>query len=59
MKLSKLFAALLGALALPAAMAGVYPQCPFDIEAAGITHDTDAATGLTLHSRQVGAGRSW
>lgn len=56
MKLSKLFAALFGALAVPAAMAGVYPQCPFDIAASGIVHDTDAATGLTLHSRTVGTG---
>ena len=52
----KLLVAVAGTLALPAAMAGVYPQCPFAVEASGITHDTDAATGLTLHSRSVGAG---
>ena len=49
MKLSKLFAALFGTLAVPAALAGVYPQCPFDVNGAGVTHQTDAATGLTLH----------
>ncbi len=56
MKLGKLYAAVLLALALPAAHAGVYPQCPFDINAAGITHEVDSATGMTLHSRVVGAG---
>ena len=49
MKLSKLFAALLGALAVPAAMAGVYPQCPADVTALG-TNSVDPATGLTLRS---------
>ncbi len=56
MKLGKLYAALIGALVVPAAQAGVYPQCPFDINGAGITHETDAASGLVLHSRSVGAG---
>lgn len=56
MKSSKLFAALLGTLAVPAAVAGVYPQCPFDVNGSGVTHETDAATQLTLHSRTVGAG---
>ena len=53
MKLSKLILALAAAFAAPAAFAGVYPQCPFNINAAGVAHDTDPATGLTLHSRQV------
>lgn len=49
MKLSKFFAALLGALAVPAAMAGVYPQCPSDVTALG-TDTVDPATGLTLRT---------
>ena len=49
MKLSKLFAALLGVLAVPAAMAGVYPQCPSDVTTLG-TDAVDPATGLTLRS---------
>lgn len=53
MKLNKLFASMALALGVPAAMAGVYPQCPFDVNGAGVTHDTDPATGLTLHTRQV------
>ena len=53
MKLNKIVAALFASLAVPAAMAGVYPQCPFDINGAGVTHETDGATGLTLHSRLV------
>ncbi|HRG71249.1 MAG: multicopper oxidase domain-containing protein [Piscinibacter sp.] len=53
MKLNKLLIAAASALTAQAAFAGVYPQCPFDITAASVTHETDAATGLTLHSRQV------
>ncbi|MFT3954420.1 MAG: multicopper oxidase domain-containing protein [Piscinibacter sp.] len=53
MKLSRLVLALCGALAVPAAMAGVNPQCPFDVNGLGVSHDTDQATGLTLHSRNV------
>ena len=56
MKLIKLATALVGAFAVPAAMAGVYPQCPFDVNGAGITHQTDPATNLVLHSRNVGTG---
>lgn len=56
MRLGKLYAALIGALLVPAAQAGVYPQCPFDIGAPGISHETDPASGLTLHWRSVGAG---
>lgn len=56
MKLIKLVTALVGAFAVPAAMAGVYPQCPFDVNGAGITHQTDPATNLVLHSRNVGTG---
>lgn len=60
MKLSKLILALAAALAAPAALAGVYPQCPFDVNSNGtaanpILHDADPATGLVLHSRQVAA----
>ena len=51
MKLNKLLIAAASALTAQAAFAGVYPQCPFDITAASVTHETDAATGLTLHSR--------
>jgi len=56
MKLNKLFAALVFALGVPTAMAGVYPQCPFDVTASGIAHDTDPASGLLMHSRVVGTG---
>ena len=56
MKLIKLATALVGAFAVPAAMAGVYPQCPFDVNGTGITHQTDPATNLVLHSRNVGTG---
>ena len=52
MKLSKSFAALLGTLALPTAMAGVYPQCPSDVTALG-TDSVDPATGLTLRKRNT------
>lgn len=53
MKLSHIVAAVLATFAASAATAGVYPQCPFDVSAAGITHDTDPATQLTLHWRTV------
>ena len=46
MKLNKLLIAAASALTAQAAFAGVYPQCPFDITAASVTHETDAATGL-------------
>lgn len=55
MKLGKLYAALIGALVVPAAQAGVYPQCPFDTNGPGVTQETDAS-GLVLYSRMVGAG---
>ena len=57
MKFNKLFAVLAGIFAVPAALAGVYPQCPFDINGPGITHEQpDGPSGLTLHYRTVGAG---
>lgn len=56
MKLNKIFAALLLATGVPAAMAGVYPQCPFDVTAGGISHDLDPVSGLMMHSRVVNAG---
>jgi plastocyanin len=57
MKFSKLFAAIASTLAMPAAMAGVYPQCPFDINGPGIAHEQpDGPRGLTLHHRTVGVG---
>lgn len=55
MKFSKLITALLGTLAVPAAMAGVYPQCPFVIDAT-TTFDTDPASGLKLYYKNVGSG---
>lgn len=62
MKTTKILAALSALLALPAAMAAVYPQCPFAYNAtggaqpAGVSAQTDAATGLTMYSRSVGSG---
>lgn len=56
MKLNKLFSAVLMALAVPAATAGVWPQCPFGQTDAGVAAETDAATGLTLYSRRVAIG---
>lgn len=47
MKLSKLFAALVCTLAVPAAMAGVYPQCPPDVVASG-SNIVDPVSGLTM-----------
>ncbi|MGE4050037.1 MAG: multicopper oxidase domain-containing protein [Piscinibacter sp.] len=47
MKLTKLLAALATALALPAAQAGVYAQCPDDVKAQGTTV-TDPVTGLRM-----------
>ena len=52
MKFSKLITALLGTLAVPAAMAGVYPQCPFT----GGTVDNDPVSGLQMRWRTVGTG---
>ncbi|MEQ1686124.1 MAG: multicopper oxidase domain-containing protein [Burkholderiaceae bacterium] len=54
MKFNKLITALFGALAVPAAMAGVYPQCPFDTSTA--TFEIDGGTGLKLYNRVVGIG---
>jgi FtsP/CotA-like multicopper oxidase with cupredoxin domain len=52
MKLHKLIAALAIALGAPAALAGVYPQCPFTID--GTTaFDVDPGTGLKLYYRNV------
>lgn len=58
MKLSKLVAALAVVLGAPAALAGVYPQCPFSTTTAGGAngyqgYDTDEATGLRLYWRNV------
>ena len=47
MKLSKLFAVLVTALAVPAAMAGVYPQCPADVVSSG-SNIVDPVSGLTM-----------
>jgi FtsP/CotA-like multicopper oxidase with cupredoxin domain len=55
MKLTKFIAALAVALGAPAAMAGVYPQCPFTITNA-TAFDIDPATGLKLFWRNVGTG---
>jgi FtsP/CotA-like multicopper oxidase with cupredoxin domain len=55
MKFSKLITALLGTLAVPAAMAGVYPQCPFVIDAT-TTFDIDPGSGLKLYYKNVGSG---
>ncbi len=56
MKLTSLFAALVGAFAVPAAMAGVYPQCPFNPTDAGVVVSTDPSSGLVMRSRLVGTG---
>lgn len=58
MKLTKLVAALLTALAAPVAMAGVYPQCPDDVVALGVDV-VDPATGLTMkvHTPVPGGNR--
>ena len=62
MKLNKLLAASLTSLALPAALAAVYPQCPFPYnnapggtQPAGVTAET-GESGLTMYSRVVGTG---
>jgi hypothetical protein len=47
MRLNKLLAAMLTALALPAAMAGVYPQCPDEVKALGV-NQVDPVSGLTM-----------
>jgi len=61
MKFTKIVTALCGALVVPAAMAGVYPQCPFDTTIAGGTAqhpgydgiEADPVTNLQLFYRNV------
>lgn len=52
MKLTKFAVTLALAVGAPAAMAGVYPQCPFTITAS-TPYDTDPATGLRMYYRNV------
>jgi FtsP/CotA-like multicopper oxidase with cupredoxin domain len=56
MKLHKIIAAALGSSACFAAMAGVYPQCPFNPTDAGVVVSTDPSSGLVMRSRLVGTG---
>ena len=51
MKLKQIVAALFSALAVPVALAGVNPQCPFDVSTAAF--DIDAGTGLKLYHQTV------
>jgi FtsP/CotA-like multicopper oxidase with cupredoxin domain len=65
MRLNKILFAALVASAVPAAVAGVYPQCPFPVPstapafpaapAAGVIYKETDATGLTFYSRMVDA----
>jgi FtsP/CotA-like multicopper oxidase with cupredoxin domain len=56
MKLHNIIAAALSLSACSAAMAGVYPQCPFNPTDAGAVVSTDPSSGLVMRSRFVGTG---
>jgi FtsP/CotA-like multicopper oxidase with cupredoxin domain len=56
MKLHNIIAAALSLSACSAAMAGVYPQCPFNPTDAGAVVSTDPSSGLVMRSRLVGTG---
>jgi len=52
MKFKQIVAAVFSALAVPAALAGVNPHCPFPIDA-NTPFDIDAGTGLKLYKNDV------